>query len=146
VDLSRLQFSAGLADIVRLVKANADPELIKTFIEHSGISYNPSAQEVIALKKLGVSDEIIITLIGHRSRVLETAHPSPPQIVKVPRAEEIPVPPRLPDVGGYRVHPHPAPVFVGFGSLSSFNNSYATFVNGHPVYAGYYLPSYPVVW
>src|SRR5580765_6785718 len=68
VDFTRLQFSAGLLDIVRMVKANVNPEVIKTFINHSRISYNPSAQEVIALKRLGVSNEIIVTMLGHRSR------------------------------------------------------------------------------
>src|SRR5262249_38169774 len=68
VDVTRLQFSAGVLDIVKMVKANVNPELIKTFINHSRISYNPSAQEVIALKRLGVSNEIIVTMLGHRSR------------------------------------------------------------------------------
>src|SRR5690349_165141 len=60
IDFTRLRFSAGLLDIVKMVKAKVDPELIKTFISHYSISYNPSAQEVIALKRLGVPDDIVV--------------------------------------------------------------------------------------
>ena len=146
VDFTRLQFSAGLLDIVRLVKADVNPELIRTFINHSRISYNPSAQEVIALKRLGVSSDIIITLIGHRSPAPESPRPSTRQMMRVPDLEDMPVLPRTPYGGGYPFQPYPAHAFPGFGSVSSFNNSFPTFVNGYPVYSGYYLQTYPVWW
>jgi hypothetical protein len=150
VDVARLQFSVGVGDIVKMVKANVHPEVIKTFINHSRISYNPSAQEVIALKKLGVPNEIIITLVGHRSRAMESPQPSVQArpMMTAPRSEEMPWFPPSPYGGGYPFYPYTYPVrtFAAFGSLSSFNNSYPTFVNGHPVYAGYYLPSYTVLW
>lgn len=146
VDFARLQFSAGLLDIVRMVKANVDPELIKTFINHSRISYNPSAQEVIALKRLGVSNDIIVTVLGHRSRAPESQGPSTCQIVRVPELQDMPVLPRTPYGGGYPFQPYPVHAFPGFGSVSSFNNSFPTFVNGYPVYSGYYLQTYPVWW
>jgi len=145
VDFTRLQFSAGLLDIVRMVKANVDPELIKTFINHSRISYNPSAQEVIALKRLGVSNDIIVTVLGHRSLAPESPRPSTRQMVRVPELEDMPVLPRTPYGGGYPFQPYPVHAFQGFGSVSSFNNSFPTFVNGYPVYSGYYLQTYPVL-
>ena len=146
VDFTRLQFSAGLLDIVRMVKANVNPEVIRTFINHSPISYNPSAQEVIALKRLGVSNEIIVTMLGHRSRAPASPRPSTRQMVRVPELEDMPALPRTPYGGGYPFQPYPVRAFPGFGSVSSFNNSFPTFVNGYPVYAGYYLQTYPVLW
>ncbi len=38
------------------------------------------------------------------------------------------------------------PAFTAFGPLSSFNNSYPTFVNGQALYSGYYVPTYRVLW
>jgi len=146
VDFIRLQFSAGLLDIVRMVKANVDPEVVKTFINHSGISYNPSAQEVIALKRLGVSNDIIVTMLGHRSRAPESPRPSTRQMLRVPELDDLPTLTRPPNGGGYPFQPYPAHAFPGFGSVSSFNNSFPTFVNGYPVYSGYYLQTYPVWW
>jgi len=129
-----------------MVKANVDPELIKTFINHSRISYNPSAQEVIALKRLGVSSDIIVTMLSHRSRAPESPRPSTRQMVRVPELEDMPALPRTPYGAGYPFQPYPVHVFQGFGSVSSFNNSFPTFVNGYPVYSGYYLQTYPVLW
>ena len=43
------RFSPGVADIVKMVDAKVDPEVIKTYIQHSATAYNPSASEIIAL-------------------------------------------------------------------------------------------------
>lgn len=151
VDFTRLQFSAGLLDIVRMIKANVNPEVIRTFIIHSPVSYHPSAQEVIALKKLGVGNELIVALLGHRPQASENQQPSANQMMRVPAPEEMPAL-RGPLYGGgypansYPVHAFPVRTFPVFGSLTSFNNSFPTFVNGYPVYSGYYFQAYPVLW
>jgi len=146
VDVARLQFSVGVGDIVKMVKANVDPEVIRTFINHSGISYNPSAQEVIALKRLGVSNEIIVTMIGHRSRASDVAQTSARQMMRLPEQEERPGLPWPSSGEGYPFHPYAVHAVPVFGSLTSFNNSYPTFVNGHVAYSGYYLQAYPLFW
>jgi hypothetical protein len=147
VDFTRLQFSAGLLDIVRMVKANVNPDLIRTFIMHSPVSYHPSAQEVIALKKLGVANEIIVELMGHRSQASENPQLSARQMVRVPAPGRMPALPGPPyDGGGYPVNSYRVHAFPVFGSLTSFNNSYPTYVSGYPVYSGYYLQAYPVLW
>jgi hypothetical protein len=146
VDFTRLQFSVGLLDIVRMVKANVNPEVIRSFIIHSPVSYHPSAQEVIALKKLGVANEIIVALIGHRSQALENPQISARQMMRVPAPEEMPALPGPLYGGGYPVNPYPVHAFPVFVSLTSFNNSYPTYINGHPVYSGYYLQAYPMWW
>jgi len=43
------RFSPGVADIVKMVDAKVDPEVIKTYIKNSPTAYNPSATEIIAL-------------------------------------------------------------------------------------------------
>ena len=129
-----------------MVKANVDLEVIKSFINHSGISYNPRAQEVIALKRLGVSNEIIITMIGHRSRALDIAQTSAGRMIRLPEQEERPGLPWLAFGGGFPFHSYPEHAFPVFSSLTSFNNSYPTFVNGHAAYSGYYLQTYPLFW
>jgi hypothetical protein len=146
VDFTRLQFSVGLLDIVRMVKANVNPEVIRTFIIHSAVSYRPNAQEVIALKKLGVANEIIVALIGHRSQTSENLQISARQMMRAPEPEEIPSFPGPRYSGGYPLNFYPVHPFPMFGSLTSFNNSYPTYVNGHPAYSGYYLQAYPVLW
>jgi hypothetical protein len=129
-----------------MVKANVDPEVIKSFINHSRISYHPSAQEVIALKKLGVSDDIIVTMIGHRLRAPESTQAPVRQMMRAPASEEMPMFPGPLFGGGYPFHPYPVHPFPMYGSVTSFNNSYPSYVNGYPVYSGYYLQTYPLLW
>jgi hypothetical protein len=159
IDVSRLRFSAGVGDIVKMVKADVGDEVIKAFIAVSRISYNPSAQEVIALKRLGVSNDLIQAMLLHRPRPTDGPQPSLPARLRTgpPPAEETPPEPGFPWSSyamRYPVYPSAystmtppiAPYFAVFGPLVSFNNSFPTYVNGQPVYTGYHIPIYAVLW
>ena len=63
------RFSPGVADIVKMVDAKVDPEVIKTYIQHSPTAYNPSATEIIALKDHGVGPEILTAMLQHGAEV-----------------------------------------------------------------------------
>ena len=52
------RLSPGVADIVKMVDAKVDPEVIKTYIQNSPTAYNPSATEIIALRDHGVGPDI----------------------------------------------------------------------------------------
>src|ERR1039458_8096993 len=55
--------SPGVADIVKMVDAKVDAEVIKTYIKNSPTAYNPSANEIIALKDRGVGPEILTAML-----------------------------------------------------------------------------------
>jgi hypothetical protein len=61
--------SAGIADILKMVDAKVDPEVIKTYINNSPTAYNPSATEIIALKDRGVGSEILTAMLQHGAEV-----------------------------------------------------------------------------
>ena len=63
------RFSPGVADIVKLVDAKVDPEVIKTYIKSSSTAYNPSATEIIALKDKGVGPEILPAMLQRGAEV-----------------------------------------------------------------------------
>ena len=63
------QFSPGVADVVKLVDAKVDTEVIKTYVKTSPTAYNPSATEIIALKDRGVAPEILTALLQHGAEV-----------------------------------------------------------------------------
>jgi len=159
IDVSRLLFSPGVGDIVKMASAGVDASVIKGFIEQARVSYHPAAQEIILLKRLGVANDVVIAMLAHRPRQTD----NPRLSVPVPSRSA----PQLPDqtpaepgwpwyalasrypvnpyAGSPLVAPYQSPYFA-FGPLSSFNNSYPTFVNGQAVYAGYYVPTYRVLW
>ncbi len=153
-ELARLRFSPGIADIVKLVKANVDAGVIKAFINHSPVYYSPTAQEIIALKRLGVPNDLIEALLVHRPPQRENlAQSAPTPGMAYPPEDQIPA--RPPDCGAPPPMPPyypPAPpsslviTYAPLGPMVSFNNSYPTFVNGNAVYSGYYVPGYGVLW
>ena len=56
-------YSPGVADIVMLVDAKVDPEVIRPYIKSSPTAYNPSATEIIALKARGVSSDVLTAML-----------------------------------------------------------------------------------
>ncbi|MCX6928145.1 MAG: hypothetical protein NT154_33780, partial [Verrucomicrobia bacterium] len=71
-------FSSGLADIVKMVDAKVDPEVIKTYIKSAPTAYNPSATEIIALKDHGVGPEVLTAMLQRGAELRAQAmRPSP---------------------------------------------------------------------
>lgn len=148
----RPQFSPGVGDIVRLVKANIDTEVIKAFIKRSPVDYHLTAEEIIRLKKADVPNIIIRELLLHQpahgkpGTNPELAGPPPPVAEPAP-APQAPPPPPMPFP--FQPPPIQTPLvlsFPAYGPVIAFNNSFPTFVNGQSVYAGYYIPGYGVIW
>ena len=54
--------SPGLAEIIRLAQAHVDEGVILSFIENSGQAYSPSADEILYLSDLGLSQNVIAAL------------------------------------------------------------------------------------
>src|ERR1035441_5447902 len=58
-------YSAGIADIIKMVDAKVDAPVILAYIQNSTIPYNPEAAELVALKEHGASTELLMALL-HR--------------------------------------------------------------------------------
>src|ERR1035437_5395382 len=63
------RYSSSVADIVKLVDAKVDAEVIKTYVRNSPTAYNPSATEIIALKDRGVGSEILTAMLQRGAEV-----------------------------------------------------------------------------
>src|ERR1017187_2987998 len=75
------RYSPGVADIIKMVDAKVDVEVIKIYIKNSPTAYNPSATEIIALKDRGVGPEILTAMLQHgaavRAQSMRAAPPAP---------------------------------------------------------------------
>jgi len=58
-------YSAGIADIIKLLDAKVDAPVILAYIQNSAIPYNPEATELIALTEHGALTETLVALL-HR--------------------------------------------------------------------------------
>src|SRR5690349_2940934 len=50
-------YSAGIAQIIKMLDAQMDAQVILSYVQNSLIAYNPSATELISLKEHGASAE-----------------------------------------------------------------------------------------
>jgi hypothetical protein len=67
--LPATRFSPGVADIVKLVDAKVEPEVIKTYIKSSPTAYNPSATEIIALRDKGAGSDVLTAMLERGGEV-----------------------------------------------------------------------------
>ena len=97
------RLSAGLDDIVKLSKAGIEESIILSFIKCSEVAYQPTAQELIRLRELGVSATAIASLM-HRGEELrqraaearkQQAQPAPETPQQGPQVASPPEPTRV---------------------------------------------------
>lgn len=67
------KLSWGLDDVVKLSRAGVDESVILTYIQNSGVAYNPNAQDIIQLRELGVSSQITTVLMQRGGEVRQAA-------------------------------------------------------------------------
>jgi hypothetical protein len=58
-------YSAGVAEIIKMLDAKVDGQVILAYIQNSPIPYNPEVTELIALKDHGASTETLVALLHH---------------------------------------------------------------------------------
>jgi hypothetical protein len=58
-------YSAGVAEIIKMLEAKVDAQVIFAYIQNSPIPYNPDAAELVALKEHGASTDMLLALIHH---------------------------------------------------------------------------------
>jgi hypothetical protein len=70
--------SPGLADIVKLAQSHVAEETLIAFIQNSGKTYNPTAEEVLYLNDLGLSDKVIGALFKKPDVAAVNTNVAPP--------------------------------------------------------------------
>ena len=75
--------SADLQEVATLAQSHMSDDVIISFINKSGKTYKPGVSDIIALNKLGVSQNVITALLQSKSATPSQNHPpapvSPPQ-------------------------------------------------------------------
>jgi len=84
-------YSAGIAEIIKMLEAKVDAQVILAYIQNSAIPYNPEATELVALKEHGASTATLLALL-HRGDELR---------LQLAQAESSVDPPSAPLTSGY---------------------------------------------
>ena len=83
--------SPGLAQVVKLAEANVGDDVILAYLKNSGEATVPTADEILYLKDLGVSDAVITALL--QSPTPSTVPPPAPAPVTPPPVQVVTAPP-----------------------------------------------------
>lgn len=85
--------SPGLQEVIKLAQSAVGDEVLLAYIDKSGTSFNPTVDEIVYLKDLGLSEEVIASLVRTREGTAPApqASPAPPEnanVVQAPAATE----------------------------------------------------------
>lgn len=146
VDPAKLPY--GVADVLKLSKAQVNEDIIVTYVQNSGTAYNLGANEIIFMREQGVSDRVINTMLDQRKRMLEAMAQTQAHPVQQPgypqNAQPAPAYPEQAPVtdSGSSVHviPYPAASYAYYNSSPYYSYPYY----GYPYYSGYYGPTFSV--
>jgi len=142
------KLSWGLDDIAKLSKAGVDESVILAYINNANVGYNPTAQDVIQLRELGVSAQITAALMQRGGEVRQAA------TVEAQRQGQAATPVMAPraaqPTAEYAAPTYAAPVstvtYIGYtgytygyaGCYSPSYYSYPYYSRSYGCYGGYY--------
>jgi hypothetical protein len=135
---------AGVQDVVQLTKAGIGEDPILAKIKKANISYDLTTDQIISLKNLGVSENVITALIGSSAAPQPAASPAPvvpPAPVakanSTPAATPPPVPTEPPPAPPAEAAPAPASPEVNFNYFHDQLAPYGQWVD---------VPGYGACW
>ena len=140
-----VQLSYGVGDILKMARAKVGDEVIVAFIRKSGRRYNMSADEIVYLRKEGVSDLVLTTMLDEQQRTAPDARQNtqPAAVEAVPASDSSTASPQyLPESSPATAVVETAPastVYVIPDSTTYYYSSYSS-----PFYSAWpYWYSYP---
>ena len=135
-----VKLSYGVADVLKLSRAQIGEEVILNYVLSSGTIYNLSPREIVYLRDQGVSERVISTMLNQRKRVeLAAQTAAPAETTAVPNAPTVAPAPGVPDAGTVPAYPDQSAAPYAEAPLTPPASSVYVIP-----YSGYnYYPSYP---
>ena len=140
-----VQLSYGVAEVVKLAKANVSEDTILAFIGNSGRVYNLTVNEIVYLRQQGMSDHLLTAMLEQRRNVTESAAPQPNYAsASAPQYAPVAAQPAT----TVQAAPAGAPVSTVYVMPSSstsyvYPGAYPAYTDGYPYYGGYAGYAYP---
>jgi hypothetical protein len=137
----------GVADVVKLSRAQVNEGVILSYVQNSGTVYNLEAKDVVYLREQGVSDAVVTAMLNQRREMSQYASqpapaPQPQQPVNQPTyAPTVPQVAQEPEAyapaSSAYVIPYPTSYYPAYYSSYSYWPYYSSY---YPYY-GYCGPS-----
>lgn len=140
-----VQLSPGVPEILKLARVPISDDIIIAFLKNSGTSYDLSVSQILYLKKEGVSERVIATMLAQSKQpaqeIAPTSPPSPPAPAPAAPQPAYSGAPRVQSVPTYQ----PAPtVYVPSSTVYVAPYPSATYAYyDYGYYGGYWGYPYP---
>src|SRR5581483_4476864 len=72
-----VRLSTPVREVVRMVKGGVSSEVLTSYIENSGSTFNLGPESIIYLQKIGISGPIISSMLAHDKAMRDNARPTP---------------------------------------------------------------------
>lgn len=120
--------SPGALDVLRMVQAKVSPQVITAYVKAAVTSFNLSANDIIVLRHLGVTDEVLAAMLERGGELRAQTVPAAPAYAVAPAAAQ-------PAAATPAMEPYtPAGDYSYAAGANPYDNGY-----GDPYsYAGYY--------
>ncbi len=70
------RYSPGIREILKMLDAKVDPQVVRAYIQNSTTAYSLSAQDIIDLKQRGVPDDVLTSMMQHGAEVRARSMPA----------------------------------------------------------------------
>ncbi len=136
-------FSPGVADVLKMLDAKVDPEVVKAYIKNSPTAYHPTAEDIVALKNRGVPDDVITAMLNRGAESQGQGPMTTPQ----PTAPSTPAPAYLtqPSTALYPDYLYDygmAPSYLDYSYGYPWDYPYTSFWWSYGYPWGFYTPFY----
>ena len=129
--------SPGALDVLRMVQAKVSPQVITAYVKSSVTSFNLSANDIIVLRHLGVTDEVLAAMLERSGELRAQPAPAGPAYATAPAAAQPAAVP--PDATAWA----PPPDYSYAVGTTPSDYGYGDSYNGYYPYPYYsYYPSF----
>jgi hypothetical protein len=142
-----IRLSPGVEDVLKLSRAKVGDDVIAAFVHDPGRRYNLTADEIVYLRKEGLSDRVLAAMVSQSSR-RAAATPAPQPVAPGTATPSAPLVGGTQSVGipttpSYQTPPDytPAPVPATYVASEPTTYSYPYYGYSYPYY-GYSYPYY----
>ena len=126
-------FPPVVRDVLKMLDAKVDPSVIKAYIQNASILFNPTANQIIALKQRGVPDDLIAAIIQRGAEVRAQMVQAAQAAAQASAATAAPPPASAYGTATAPYYPYSAPY--------SYPYDYSDYGYGYPYYG--YSYGYP---
>jgi len=75
-EATQTKLPSSVADVMKLSRAKVSEDVVLSFVQNAGTAYSLSADDIVQMRKEGVSDRVISAMLDQHTKAVQTAQQS----------------------------------------------------------------------